>query len=312
VTTEQVAQTIGSVYSTAAKSIAILIEMGVFTRQPNRGSYLLGEVSVGRLQPVEPLPPEVSVGRLEVSGGRLPRSISRTSSKEASRSGEVSDPNGSLTSGASAGKRTRKYDYESEGSDIGVVGRTGPAPSLPERSTRKHDLKVHRTIPREKWDEGFVAKEFRHRMVLERPDIRDVGVDSKSLIRGLQDFRSNYGITVATMATAVDLFLTRVGRRVIGSVRAVQGIRRRACLHVDALLDSSRPIRRQRGVKTPQTQARGVMARPGSQVHVLRFSRPAGKRPVTAGLYRWANRWPGPLWVPAPHAARRVAGEASG
>ena len=140
---------------------------------------------------------------------------------------EVSDPNGSLTSGASAGKRTLKYDYESEGSDIGVVGRTGPAPSLPERSTRKHDLKVHRTIPREKWDEGFVAREFRHRMVLECPDIRDVGVDSRNLTRGLHDFRSNYGITVATMATAVDLFLTRVGRRVIGSVRAVQSIRRR-------------------------------------------------------------------------------------
>ena len=139
---------------------------------------------------------------------------------------EVSDPNGSLTSGASAGKRTLKYDYESEGSDIGVVGRTGPAPSLPERSTRKHDLKVHRTIPREKWDEAFVAREFRHRMVLECPDLRDVGVASRNLIRDLHDFRSNYGITVATMATAVDL-LTRVGRRVIGSVRAVQSIRRR-------------------------------------------------------------------------------------
>ena len=95
---------------------------------PNRGSYVLGEVSVGR----------------------LPRSISSTSSQEASKSMEVSDPNGSLTSGASAGKRTRKYDYETEGDDIGVVGRTGPAPSLPKRSTRKHDLKVHRTIPRGK------------------------------------------------------------------------------------------------------------------------------------------------------------------
>ena len=222
VTTEEVAQTIGSVYSTAAKSIVILIDMGVFTR-PNRGSYLLGKLSVGRVfveppspklsvgrvLPVEPISTKLSVGRVlppKLSVGRVSWPISSTSSKEASRSGSVSDPNGSLTSGASAGKRTRKYDYENEGSDIGVVGRTGPAPSLPERSTRKHDLKVHRTIPREKWDEAFVAKEFRHRMVLECPDIRDVGVDSKNLTRGLQGFRNNFGVTVATMATAVDLF----------------------------------------------------------------------------------------------------------
>ena len=162
---------------------------------------------------------------------------------------EVSDPNGSLTSGASAGKRTRKYDYENEGSDIGVVGRTGPAPSLPERSTRKHDLKVHRTIPREKWDETFVAKEFRHRMVLECPDIRDVGVDSQNLIRGLQDFRSNYGITVTTMATAVDLFFdTGRAARHRERPRRPKHQETGSRLRVDALLDSSRPIRRQRGV----------------------------------------------------------------
>ena len=122
-------------------------------------------------------------------------------------------------------------------------------------------------------------------MVLECPDIRDVGVDSRNLTRGLHDFRSNYGITVATMATAVDLFFdTGRAARHRERPRRPKHQETGSRLHVDALLDSSRPIRRQRGVKSTQTQARAVKGRPGSPVHVLRFSRPYGQAASHGGF----------------------------
>ena len=197
-TTEEVATVLDSGYSTAARSLALLVERGVFDR-PARGVFIPRELSVGRVSG-----PELSVER--------DLKYVQQSIKPINRYVSVDDPNGSSTLGASALKGisiVNRYDYESEGNDISVVGIDGPPPAPAKKPDRKRNLKYHRTVPREKWDEAFVSKEFRHRMTMERPDIRDVGVDSRSLILALREFRKTYAVSVSTMATAVDMFFDK-------------------------------------------------------------------------------------------------------
>ncbi len=197
-TTEEVATVLDSGYSTAARSLALLVERGVFDR-PARGVFIPRELSVERV-----LEPELSVER--------DLKYIQQSIKPINRYVSVDDPNGSSTLGASALKGisiVSRYDYESEGNDISVVGLDGPPPAPAKKPDRKRNLKYHRTVPREKWDEAFVSKEFRHRMTMERPDMRDVGVDSKTMTLALRTISKSYSISVSTMATAVDMFFDK-------------------------------------------------------------------------------------------------------
>lgn len=123
------------------------------------------------------------------------------------------EPNGSTNSGGFAPvkgmkKKLGRYDYETEGDDIGGVGLTEDRP-VPRRRSRKDDLKFHRLTPREEWDMVFVAKEFRHRVLTDRRDLLGGGrIETRRLAAVLNKWRLDHGLTPEQAVDMVDQFFT--------------------------------------------------------------------------------------------------------
>lgn len=124
------------------------------------------------------------------------------------------EPNGSTNSGGFApvkGEEQQdmgRYDYETEGDDIGGIGLTEERPATRVKS-RKEDLKFHRLTPRSEWDMMFVAKEFRHRVLTDRRDLLGGGrIDTRRLNVVLRKWQRDHGLTPQQAADMVDQFFT--------------------------------------------------------------------------------------------------------
>lgn len=203
VSVQELSEVLGCSYSMAAKTVAKLVEIGLFVR-PARGTLLIRELSPVRVQEPSTLRGESS---WLVSGDDMVDMSTWT--KE--------EPDGSSFLGgvapippSSGGTRKKvsiiPIEYDEPDPEVGIGRLPGDVPAPRRRRTRREEMKFHRLTPVEDWDVGHVVKEFRHRMTLARPDILGVGGNSKNLSAALSTWSLDHGLAVRDMVTAVEMF----------------------------------------------------------------------------------------------------------
>ena len=200
---DQIAGTMNCSRSTAHRAVQNLISRGLFQRVAN-GVYLVHGVKAKVPPTGQEVPP---VGQKVSPAGQ--RGYVYQDDMTTSRHMSIEEPKGSSISGGTPLKgmeRELPNNYIDDGDGLFGVGRTSPPPARKTRHSRKRDLKYHRLTPREQWTVAFVAKEFRHRMTLARPDILGGGVDGASLTKVLNLWHREHDLSVEDMVTAVDLF----------------------------------------------------------------------------------------------------------
>lgn len=197
---EDVASALGSSYSTAARVVNSLVEIGVFLR-PMRGVILLPQLSPVRVQTSNDVDTTLT--------GENSKYVQQTRVTSSHMTLALEEPNGSSNLGAAPpttkGIHIMPISID-DGDDLGGVGMTEPRKIAPKKRPRKEIVKFHRLTPREQWDMTLVAKEFRHRLTLARPDILGGAGDGKSLTAALNKWQQDHGLTPMIAADAVDSF----------------------------------------------------------------------------------------------------------